>query len=34
MLLFRHPVVKNLRVGGRIGLATVDILDRFHHPGG
>ena len=33
MLLFRHHVVKNLLAGGRIGQATVDILDRFHHPG-
>ena len=33
MLLFRHHVVKNLLARGRISQPTVDILDRFHHPG-
>lgn len=33
MLLFRHHVVKNLLATGRLTQATVDILDRFHHPG-
>jgi len=33
MLLFRHQVLKNLLACGRIGQATLDILDRFHHPG-
>jgi hypothetical protein len=33
MLLFRHHVIKNLLAAGRISQATVDILDRFHHPG-
>jgi len=33
MLLFRHHVLKNLLACGRIGQATLDILDRFHHPG-
>jgi len=33
MLLFRHHLLKNLLDGGRIGQATLDILDRFHHPG-
>jgi hypothetical protein len=33
MLLFRHHVVKNLLAGGQISQTTVDILDRFHHPG-
>jgi hypothetical protein len=26
-------VLKNLLASGRIGQATLDILDRFHHPG-
>jgi hypothetical protein len=33
MLLFRHYVLKNLLACGKIGQATLDILDRFHHPG-
>jgi hypothetical protein len=33
MLLFRHHVLQNLLACGRIGQATLDILDRFHHPG-
>jgi hypothetical protein len=33
MLLFRHHVLKNLLASGRIGQTTLDILDRFHHPG-
>ena len=33
MLLFRHHVLRNLLACGRIGQATLDILDRFHHPG-
>jgi hypothetical protein len=33
MLLFRHHLLKNLLACGRIGQATLDILDRFHHPG-
>jgi len=33
MLLYRHHVLKNLLACGRIGQATRDILDRFHHPG-
>ena len=33
MLLFRHYVMKNLLASGKIGQATLDILDRFHHPG-
>jgi Transposase zinc-binding domain/Putative transposase len=33
MLLFRHHVIKNLLAAGRIGQATLDILNRFHHPG-
>lgn len=33
MLLFRHHVIKNLLAAGRISQATVDILDKFHHPG-
>ena len=33
MLLFRHHVIKNLLAAGRISQTTVDILDRFHHPG-
>jgi hypothetical protein len=33
MLLFRHHVVKNLVACRRIGQGTLDILDRFHHPG-
>ena len=33
MLLFRHHVLRNLLGCGRIGQATLDILDRFHHPG-
>jgi len=33
MLLFRHHLIKNLLAGGRISQTTVDILDRFHHPG-
>jgi hypothetical protein len=33
MLLFRRQVIKNLLAAGRISQATVDILDRFHHPG-
>jgi hypothetical protein len=33
MLLFRHYVLKNLLASGKIGQATLDILDRFHHPG-
>ena len=33
MLLFRHHVIKNLLAAGRISQATVEILDRFHHPG-
>lgn len=33
MLLFRHHVLKNLLACGRIGQATLDIPDRFHHPG-
>jgi hypothetical protein len=33
MLLFRHHVLRNLLASGRIAQATLDILDRFHHPG-
>jgi hypothetical protein len=33
MLQFRHHVLQNLLACGRIGQATLDILDRFHHPG-
>jgi len=33
MLLFRHHVLQNLLACGRLGQATLDILDRFHHPG-
>jgi hypothetical protein len=33
MLLFRHHALRNLLACGRIGQATLDILDRFHHPG-
>jgi hypothetical protein len=33
MLLFRHHVLQNLLACGRIGQSTLDILDRFHHPG-
>jgi len=33
MLLFRHHVLQNLLACARIGQATLDILDRFHHPG-
>jgi hypothetical protein len=33
MLLYRHHVLKNLLAYGRIGQATRDILDHFHHPG-
>jgi hypothetical protein len=33
MLLFRHHLLRNLPASGRIGQATLDILDRFHHPG-
>jgi hypothetical protein len=33
MLLFRHHVLNELLACGRIRQATVDILDRFHHPG-
>jgi hypothetical protein len=33
MLLFRHHVLKKLLASGRICQSTVDILDRFHHPG-
>ena len=33
MLLFRHHLLKNLLDCGRIGQATLNILDRFHHPG-
>ena len=33
MLLFRHHLLENLLDCGRIGQATLDILDRFHHPG-
>ena len=33
MLLFRHRLLKSLLACGRIGQATLDILDRFHHPG-
>jgi hypothetical protein len=33
MLLFRHHLLKNLLACGRIGQATLEILDRFHHPG-
>lgn len=33
MLLFRHRVLNNLLAAGRISQTTIDILDRFHHPG-
>jgi hypothetical protein len=33
MLLFRHHMLQNLLACGRIGQATLDILERFHHPG-
>jgi hypothetical protein len=33
MLLFRYHVLRNLLASGRIGQTTLDILDRFHHPG-
>jgi hypothetical protein len=33
MLLFRHHVMNNLLAAGRISQTTVDIIDRFHHPG-
>ena len=33
MLLFRHHLLKSLLAFGRIGQVTLDILDRFHHPG-
>jgi hypothetical protein len=33
MLLFRYLVLRNLLAAGRITQATIDILDRFHHPG-
>jgi hypothetical protein len=33
MLLFRHHALRNLLACGRIGQTTLDILDRFHHPG-
>jgi Transposase zinc-binding domain/Putative transposase len=33
MLLFRQHLLANLLACGRIGQATLDILDRFHHPG-
>jgi hypothetical protein len=33
MLLFRHQVIKNLLAADLITQTTVDILDRFHHPG-
>ena len=33
MLLFHHHLLKNLLACGRIGQATLDILDRLHHPG-
>jgi hypothetical protein len=33
MLLFRHHLLNNLLECDRIGQATLDILDRFHHPG-
>ena len=33
MLRFRYHVLRNLLASGRIGQTTLDILDRFHHPG-
>jgi hypothetical protein len=33
MLLFRHHLLESLLACGRIGQATLDSLDRFHHPG-
>jgi len=33
MLLFRHRLLKNLLAAGRISQTTIDILNRFHHPG-
>ena len=33
MLLFRYLVLRNLLAAGRITQTTIDILDRFHHPG-
>ncbi|NWG11972.1 MAG: transposase [Acidobacteria bacterium] len=33
MRLFRHDVLKNLLAAGRMCQTTIDILDRFHHPG-
>ncbi|NWG14517.1 MAG: transposase [Acidobacteria bacterium] len=33
MLLFRNHLLENLLACGRIGQATLDILDRFHHAG-
>jgi Transposase zinc-binding domain/Putative transposase len=33
MLRFRYHVLRNLLASGQIGQTTLDILDRFHHPG-